>query len=101
MAKNIAPRIAVARESAFACPRPVMKLPVPPPAQRPALGALQKDDGDQRNDDQDMNDDQNGLHEGLEPAERLPQGGRPRKMALLSRRKEGVHWVETAGSVSV
>ena len=32
VAKNIAPRIAVARDSAFAWPRPVMKLPVPPPA---------------------------------------------------------------------
>ena len=31
MAKNKAPRMAVARESAFAWPRPVMKLPVPPP----------------------------------------------------------------------
>ena len=30
--KNKAPRMAVARESAFAWPRPVMKLPVPPPA---------------------------------------------------------------------
>ena len=31
VAKNSAPRMAVARESAFAWPRPVMKLPVPPP----------------------------------------------------------------------
>ena len=31
VAKNNAPRMAVARDSAFAWPRPVMKLPVPPP----------------------------------------------------------------------
>ncbi len=83
----------MARESALAWPRPVIKLPVPPARpERAAFGALQQDDHDERDDDQDMNDDQNGLHEGLERpgapglragllerwrAPNMAQGGRP------------------------
>ena len=86
VAKNIVARMAVARESAFACPRPVMKLPVPPPdPERAALGALQEHDGDQGDDDEDMDDDQDGLHEGgLERSTGGPPGfeaGALKKMA--------------------
>ena len=38
--------------------------------ERAALGALQEDDPDQRDDDQNMNDEQDGLHGGLERPER-------------------------------
>ena len=56
--KNIAARTAVARESAFAWPRPVMKLLVPPPdAEHAAFGALQKHDRHQGDHDENMDDD--------------------------------------------
>jgi len=57
VAKNSAPRIAVARESAFAWPRPVMKLPVPRQSERATLGALQQDHADERDHDQNMNNE--------------------------------------------
>ena len=79
MTKNSVPSTAVARESAFAWPRPVMKLPVPASRpERPALGALQQNDRHQGEHDQDMNDDQHGLHEEYlragtaEPEDRRP-----------------------------
>ena len=46
------------------------------PAARPeraALRALQQDDPDQRDDDQNVNDEEDGLHGGLERPERRPQ----------------------------
>ena len=81
-------------------PRERVRLAAPghetsgPPArpQRAALGALQQDDRDERDDDQDMNNDQNGLHEGLKRAKRLALGPASSKDgALLTRRKGGVH----------
>ena len=59
---------------------------------RPALGALQEDDRDEGDDDENVNDDQDGLHEEVSvgrPADL--EGGAREDGALLSRRKGAVH----------
>ena len=60
--KKPAARIAVARVSALAAPRAVMKPGTAADAQTATLRPLQQDDADQRKHDHEVDDDEDGLH---------------------------------------
>ena len=77
VAKNKAPGTAVARENAIAWPRPVMELPVPPPAPSAPPSERCKRTTTISETTIESDDDQNGWHEDLRQAKRFAAGPAP------------------------
>ena len=87
VAKNNAPRIAVARDKALAWPRPVMKPPPPPMPSAPPSERCRSTTPDKRDHDQEVDDNEDGLHLlALEFQQRLPR--RPISWAAPSMAQE-------------